>query len=281
MGPMIPTRPRGSVIIPAHNEMHVIRRTISTLMQDAEPGEFQVVVVCNGCADATADEARSMPFADVAVIEVDRASKPAALNAGDAAARAFPRLYLDADVELTTRGARALLDALITNECVVATPEYLLSGCSPLALAYWKEWRRRNPSPSSGTGCFGLNQAAHESFGQFPSILGDDQFVASMFQPVAARGAITRVRVARTLPAILKRRVRIERGNREVRLTLNRGQAPTKRADQPPGPQREPSGTVGLALILGTHAAARVWSRLRPTGAWAQDVSSRTPRHGH
>ena len=37
-----------TVIIPAHNEASVIRRTLSTLLRPASAGEFEVIVVCNG-----------------------------------------------------------------------------------------------------------------------------------------------------------------------------------------------------------------------------------------
>jgi cellulose synthase/poly-beta-1,6-N-acetylglucosamine synthase-like glycosyltransferase len=37
-----------SVVIPAHNEAAVIGRCLSSILMDAEPGEFEVVVVCKG-----------------------------------------------------------------------------------------------------------------------------------------------------------------------------------------------------------------------------------------
>ena len=54
---------------------------------------MQVVVVCNGCSDDTADRARAL---GAEVLELADAGKHLALNAGDAVARGFPRVYLDA-----------------------------------------------------------------------------------------------------------------------------------------------------------------------------------------
>ena len=71
-------------------------------MRGFAPGELDVVVVCNGCTDQTAELARSCGY-QVRVVELASASKPAALRIGDAAALAFPRLYLDADVILPGR----------------------------------------------------------------------------------------------------------------------------------------------------------------------------------
>src|SRR5215813_6453429 len=75
---------RGAVIIPAYNEAAVIKRTLAPLSQAAVEGLIELIVVCNGCADDTADVARSVP--GVEVIELEQGSKPAALNAGDEAA---------------------------------------------------------------------------------------------------------------------------------------------------------------------------------------------------
>jgi glycosyltransferase involved in cell wall biosynthesis len=93
------SRPIGSVLIPAHNEGAVISRCLHHLFEGTDAGDFEVAVVCNGCDDDTAAVARaSAP--PVEVIELDEASKPAALRAGDRLLRTFPRLYLDADVVL-------------------------------------------------------------------------------------------------------------------------------------------------------------------------------------
>ena len=47
-----------SVVIPAHDEEAVVGRCLAALLDGARPGELDVVVVCNGCTDATADIAR-------------------------------------------------------------------------------------------------------------------------------------------------------------------------------------------------------------------------------
>ena len=91
--------PLGSAVIPAHNEAAVILRCLDTLLAGFRPGELDVVVTCNGCTDGTADVVRSSGH-QVRVLEIDAASKPAALRAAEEVVTAFPRLYLDADVVL-------------------------------------------------------------------------------------------------------------------------------------------------------------------------------------
>ena len=45
---------QATVIIPAHNEASVIDRCLGSIYNSIKPGEFEVIVVCNGCTDDTA-----------------------------------------------------------------------------------------------------------------------------------------------------------------------------------------------------------------------------------
>ena len=103
------------VIIPAHNEEGLIARALEVLLADAGPGEFDVVVACNGCTDATADRARQAAATlglPVTVLSTPVASKAAAIRAAEAVATGYPRVYLDADVECSTATVRALVSAV-------------------------------------------------------------------------------------------------------------------------------------------------------------------------
>ena len=110
-----------SVVIPAHNEEAVIGRCLSSLMDGAPPEELEVLVVCNGCDDRTADVARrSAPNATV--LEIPVASKVEALNVGDEHATHFPRFYVDADVELSYPALVSVARALTEEGCRVLRP---------------------------------------------------------------------------------------------------------------------------------------------------------------
>ncbi len=63
-----------SVVIAAHNEAAVIERCLASLLADAASGEFDVIVVANGCTDNTARLAERRP--GVRVVEIPEASKP-------------------------------------------------------------------------------------------------------------------------------------------------------------------------------------------------------------
>ena len=124
--------PIASVVIPAHNEEAVIGANLRRLLDGAEPGEFDVVVVANACTDRTADLARAI---GVHVIETDVPGKVNALSLGDAACRVFPRAYVDADVGLSSSGLRALVAAAARPGVLACAPLPWLdpTGVGPVA----------------------------------------------------------------------------------------------------------------------------------------------------
>ena len=121
--------PLASIVIPAHNEAEVIGRCLDALFTGVEPGELEVIVVCNGCVDETAALARSSGH-PVRVIELQTASKATALREGDMAARTFPRLYLDADVVLSGSSARKVAERLNAGAVAARPPVVYSSGQS-------------------------------------------------------------------------------------------------------------------------------------------------------
>ena len=110
-----------SVLIPAHNEAVEIAACLQSVFASAPlpPGwQGEVLVLANGCTDATAAIARACPVPDgwqKQVLELPAGGKLKALTAGDKAARGSVLAYLDADVrvdpELLCQTAAALAGA--------------------------------------------------------------------------------------------------------------------------------------------------------------------------
>ena len=63
-----------AIIIPAHNQASVIAQTLTALLQQVRASD-EVIVVCNGCSDDTAGEARRFE-PQVTVLETEVPSKP-------------------------------------------------------------------------------------------------------------------------------------------------------------------------------------------------------------
>jgi glycosyltransferase involved in cell wall biosynthesis len=174
-----------SVIIPAHDEAAVIIRCLDCLFAGVERDELEVVVVCNGCHDETAELARSSGH-PVRVLELAAASKSAALRAGDDAASTMPRLYLDADVLLSGAAARTVARRLSAGAVAARPPVAYSSAASSPAVRRYFRARSRMPSLLGhlwGAGVYGLSEAGRARFDVFPDVMADDLWVDLMFEP--------------------------------------------------------------------------------------------------
>lgn len=214
-----------SVVIPAHNEARVIHRCLRALLADAEPGELEVVVVANGCTDDTAQQARR--HRDVTVVELRQGSKPAALNAGDATATRFPRLYLDADVTLDRQAVRALAAAVQPQgPALAAAPALHLDTAhsSPLVRSYQQVWQRLPQIREGlmGRGAYLLSRAGRERFGAWPDLIADDALINERFtaaERAVVPAAVSTVTAERSVRELLHRKTRVFAGNRQLRAT--------------------------------------------------------------
>ena len=282
--PLSGPRRRGAVIVPAYNEASVIKRTIAALSQAAVDGYIELIVVCNGCTDDTAAIARSVP--GVRVVELEQGSKPGALNAGDAAATLWPRLYLDADVEISADAVLAVLDRLALGDVLAARPaaRYDFGGASPLVRSYYRA-RLRIPQHKLamwGAGAYGLNARGHQRFGAFPMVTGDDFFVDTQFGAHEKVVVATDPSVVRTpvdVKSLLAVRRRSHRGTTEVpagQQGSNRRTRSTSKSTAVTALRtiRGPGSALDAAVYLGIAVAAR-WGGGRAR-TWERDDSSRS-----
>ena len=225
-----------SIIIPAHNESSVIARTLKAITAEAVPGELDVIVVCNGCSDDTAEVARSFG-SEVRVIETSIPGKTHALNLGDEAAQGFPRIYADADVVISTEAVRSLARRLERQDvlAVAPAPTFDLSGCSwPVRACY--QIRSLLPSAQEGiggSGVYALSEAGRMRFREFPLLTADDGYVRIQFQPnerETLHSVNSMVFPPRTLKDLIATKTRAHYGSFELALLFpglwqNRGES--------------------------------------------------------
>ncbi|MCR2823928.1 glycosyltransferase [Microbacterium sp. zg.Y909] len=282
--------PTGAVIIPAHDEAAVIGRALRSLAPLAAFDGVEVIVACNGCRDDTADIARRFP--GVRVVELDTASKTDALNLADSVATAWPRLYLDADVELHPQAALAVFAELGRPGVLAARPPHVydVRGATAPVRAYYRA-RARIPGQRRrqwGAGAYGTNEAGHRRFDRFAAVIAEDSWFDGHFaydekRVVDASPTVVHTpRDVRTLLGVLARQ---RRGY--VDLQIASGAAHRSRAllSSVRGPRSAIDAAWYIALTLASRVRLRV--RVRPptadsTGArWERDASSRvsgTPR---
>lgn len=225
-----------SIVIPAHNENRVIARTLKAILDGSEQDELDIVVVCNGCTDGTASDARSFG-SPVRVIETAIPGKANALNLGDQAAYGFPRLYVDADIVLTIDAIRQLANALKDENTLAIAPtgRYDLRGCSWLVRAFFKV---RSLLPSAregigGSGVYALSEKGRLRFQQFPAVTADDGYVRIQFQPHERKTlpfVYSTVFAPRTISDLMAQKTRVHYGSYQLRnlfpvLWENRGES--------------------------------------------------------
>jgi glycosyltransferase involved in cell wall biosynthesis len=208
------------VIIPAHNESHGLPRLLEAIVADRLPEGLDVIVVCNGCTDDTAERARG--FSAVRVFEIDIASKRAAIAEGDRRAKHPTRAYIDADVVIDQEAINRLIAALEGPVLAVA-PERRLDRrrVSRCVCWYYDVWERL---PQVESGLFGrgvvvLSGQGHARIRSLPQVMSDDLLVSEAFDENERRvvpGTKVTIWPPRTLSDLLRRRIRVVTGNAEM-----------------------------------------------------------------
>ena len=275
-----------TIIIPAHNEEKVIGRCLRALIDGSDAAKLQVIVACNGCTDSTAQVARNFG-SPVEVIEIARASKPAALNAAERYASYYPRLYVDADVVLPWRSACRLAAYLDSTRYLLVAPRPVTdtSRSDALVRAFYDVWTMLPYNQVMvGTGVFGISEQARSRFAKFPEIISDDGFVRSRFSPAeraAVPDATVTVYAPRTLADLVRVKTRVRVGAHElVRDYPNPVSSDTKSPIDilralPWGWTLPYKALVYMSIAAYVRARAWRMSRSSDRYGWERDESSR------
>ena len=269
-----------SVILPAHQEEAGIGACLRGLCaQRLVPGvSHQIVVIANGCTDATAQLARDAAPAlttagwQVLVLETAIGNKIAALNMGDAAATGGMRIYLDADVVIGPGMIEALHTALSGPGARYAGARLTVPPARTLlSRAYARFWQKLPfvATGVTGAGLFAMNAEGRARWDQFPPVIADDGFARLNFSPAER----TRVEVPYAWPIT-------EGFRRLIRVRRRQDAGTAQLAERYPDLQQNASGdrpSLGRMLRLGltdpvgfaVYATVTVAVRLgRPSQGW-------------
>lgn len=275
-----------SIVIPAHDEERGIGRLLSGLVSPDRPGEFQVVVVCNGCTDATAQVAAGFG-PDVQVVELAEPSKRAAQRVGDATVTAYPRLFVDADVELSATAARRLADAVRDGPVLAAAPARTVprDGVSLPVRWFYDVWERLPNVQSAlyGRGVVALSEAGNERVRALPALMGDDLVMSEAFAPAekaVVDGAQVVVHPPKRLRDLYRRRVRAATGNAQADREGLRGPGASTSPKALLAVMRaEPATILRMPVFVGVSLAAGFGARRAVRrgdfDTWRRDESSR------
>jgi len=279
-----------SVVIAAHNEEAVIGRCLDAIRADNV--SLDITVVANGCSDRTAEVAADRP--GVRVLDLTAAGKPGALNAGDAVAIGFPRLYLDADVVLSADAIPRLAQAVEDGPLAVVPQRRLDVTGRPLMVRAYYAINAHLPAYRNalfGRGAIMLSEKGRARFDEFPSMTADDLFLDSLFadgERVEVAGVTSRVATPYKTADLVRRLSRVRAGNAALRrsggtsVVRSSVRSSWLRDVVVPRPWLAPAAACYVSLIAAAELRAR---RTRGSAdQWGRDESSRqndSVRTGH
>lgn len=280
--------PIAGVVIPAHNEERGILRTLAALHDGLQPGDLEVVVVCNGCADRTAEVVRTA-YPDIKVLEIPQPSKADAVAVGNAASSVFPRVHLDAGVRITGVGIMRLVAPLVApdEDGVLATAPHRVLDTKASALlvrSYYDVWEQL---PQVRDGLFGRGVCALSEAGQarvdaLPRLMRDDLAVSEAFAPserLVVRAAQVMVVPPRTVRDLVRRRVLAATGNAQASAAGARSDAAATSVRMLAKLSlSRPALAIRMPVFVGIALVAKSRSRKAVRGgafhSWLRDKSS-------
>lgn len=280
---------RVGIVIPAHDEESLLPRTLQSLIEQDIQRPMKIIVVANGCTDGTEAVARSWqaPFAaaghGLEVLALTTRGKCKAINAGETQLCPGPRIYLDADVQLSADAVRSMVTTLESGIALCSPRPRVAVTRSRIMRMYGRVWESL-PIVRSGViggGVLAVSKTARLRWEQFPEITADDYFIESHFndgERAIAAPSWFEVVLPKRWQEMVQVRARWRRGKRELEALLGVAR-----------PRRPPSGLLRLVLprpVLWPAAVVyiainlagrwRAWRSPAPgIGPWERSESSR------
>lgn len=277
-----------SIIIPVYNEERVLKPTLDALRSASLGFNAEVIVACNGCRDESYSIASNHPVC-TRVLDLPQASKTFALNEAERYATAFPRLFLDADIEIRSRCIATIVTAAANAPEVLFIglgSETDLSHSSALVRAYYQFWLSLPyvGRKCVGSGAYVLTQMGRSRFQQYPEVIADDEFVRRHFLPNEMnflQEKLVLVRAPRNLHNLTAVRVRGRQGAYQLNEMFPELAPPKSNrrmlealSHQLKNPRLWFSGLVYAALsVMVRIKARRAYDGL--SSSWVRDESSR------
>jgi glycosyltransferase involved in cell wall biosynthesis len=275
-----------SIVIPAYNEEKVIFRCLAPLLDAAAKKDIEIIVVCNGCTDSTAQIVSGLN--GVKLIDTPVPSKANALNLGDKEVSGFPRFYLDADTVVSLDSIRKVAEVLNSGAVLAAAPQVNVhySHSSWFVRSYYDVWLELPYVKEGmiGTGVYALSRQGRERFDKFPDIIADDGYVRALFkgnERTCVKDAVSEVWAPATISDMLKIFKRVRAGNIEIarKFPNLRGNEEKKYINAMMETARKKELLIKIPIYIYITILSKILAvrHLKKSGAvkWEKDESSR------
>lgn len=217
--------PSVSIVVPAYNEGENIGDTIESLLRLNYPKDkMEIIVVDDGSTDNTYEVAKHYEGETVRVIRKENGGKSSALNTGIEHARGEIIACMDADSVATPDSLRILVEYIMEENADAVTPVmHVWKPKTILEKFQWAEYNMSNvmrraldamhaqyvvPGPFSV-----FRRDVFEKYGYFEDNITEDMELAMRIQAnggkiAHASDAIVYTKVPKTIPSLIKQRVR-------------------------------------------------------------------------
>jgi hypothetical protein len=270
--------PSYGIIVPVRNETALLPVTVPKLLAVTKGDAVRIIWVCNGCSDNSADVIRRLAGLRAEVLEISRASKTAALQAGDEALGGlFPRLYLDADTWLQPSGPAQLMQPLWSGMADLVAPRLCFDtfGASRLSARIGACWLSLPHARTTAfSNAIGLSAAARALWDKWPEITGDDIFVSATV-PAHRRQLVVEtlatISIPKSFAGWVRMRARWLQGEAELkRLGLSPPRSPRQRSELLRQIVR-PESALGAWALVAARALAELAQKSDPPSSWLPD----------
>ncbi|MEW6983297.1 glycosyltransferase family 2 protein [Colwelliaceae bacterium 6471] len=223
-----------SIIIPAHNEAKLIGETIDNILMDNHLSDCEIIVVCNGCTDDTAQVAnnywlnnglvKSNQNISFHLLNTPIPSKTNALNLGIQHAKYSPIVLLDADILIDGLDIIKLVEHLYKSKLLAVSPRVKFDSkqSSLMVKAYYKVASCSNYNQFHRlSNVIALSKEGVKRVGLFPELIADDEYLRRQFT-VSEYSTVEYLHFTficpKNLSNLLNVLTRVERGNLQLRL---------------------------------------------------------------
>ncbi|MEE9415501.1 MAG: glycosyltransferase family 2 protein [Acidimicrobiales bacterium] len=286
--PTAPADPYAVVIIPAHNESGTIARCLESVLDDPNSDRFDVVVATNGCTDDTALKAESFGH-PVRVVDSALPGKTAALDLALAATADVTRIYVDADVVVSSGAMTAIAETIESTGAMAAAPriQFDTTTSSLWARLYLETWAKADYFTEGhvGTGLYAISAEGHRKIPTFGDLFAEDLLPIQRFgieQRATASEATFSPLFPRNLRDLVKVQIRQQIGVIEFHRWLEEvGEESTLDSlDRTWITKllRDPSSWAGVAVYAPLRVLIQIgaaWKHRFGTRTWTRDETSR------